>query len=106
MRLCADITETHPFSYEEVRQVAVLKGNGLASGIGSYEDMLRPYVEAHFRRIGFPYSLAEVDGVKSSGRINIALWLTKPDVDAIRPQAYGRVLSDVSIIEVFRKVDN
>lgn|SRR3989338_1484675 len=85
LRLCADVTEPHPFSYEEVRRTAVLDNNGLASVLGPYEDALRPYVESHFQRAGFPYSLVEVDGIKSSERINIALWLTKPDIDAVKP---------------------
>lgn len=106
LRLCADVTEPHPFSYDEVRSVALLDNDGLASVLGPYEDALRPYVEGHFQRAGFPYSLVEVDGIKNSGRVNVALWLTKPDIDAVKPQDYGRVLSDLSIIEVFRKIDD
>ncbi|MBI1972022.1 MAG: hypothetical protein HY517_01400 [Candidatus Aenigmarchaeota archaeon] len=106
MRLCVDVAEPHPFSYEEVRRVAFLNGNGLASMIGPYEDAIRPYIERHFDRLGYPYTLLEVDGVKSSGRTNVALWMTKPDVEAVIPRDYGRAIADVSIIEVFRKVDS
>lgn len=105
LRLCADIDESHPYPFEDVRRAAIVGAEDAAFLIGRYGDLLRPYATEHFRRLRFPYSLVEVDGLKSSGRINIAIWLTKPDIDTVVPRDYARALSNISIIELLRKVE-
>src|SRR3989338_6150582 len=87
IRICADIIEPHGISFEDVRSHALTDtGNELYLLGEHYEALLTPHAERHLQRLGLPYSSVGVDGLMRNGRINIGVWLTKPEITAVKPR--------------------
>lgn len=104
IRICADIIEPHGIPFEDVREHALTDTGDELYLLGEhYESLLKPHAERHLQRLGLPYHAVDVDGLLRNGRINIGVWMTKPEIDMVAPKDYERALNDVSILEVMDK---
>jgi hypothetical protein len=105
VRLCADILAKQPHSFDDLRPFALKDFGDAVFLLGEIETELLPYAKQRLAEVNFPYSSLEVDGIKNNNRLNIALWMTKSDLDKITPKDFDRALAGLSIAELCSKVD-
>lgn len=111
VRLCADIDTGEPmedYMFENISKQARIKiknGDSVFS-LGGYSAFLIPEVKEYLRKQGLTYSDIALDGVHRNGKMNIALWMTRPELEIITPKRMEEIICGNPGIKVMERLSS
>ena len=106
VRLCADTEPLMKMSQQLFSVVSENSGVKLPDGskvfvIGPYSEAFRSDAERYLQERDFSYSEMRVDGISRDGKLNLAIWMERKDLNRSSENSAAETFCDDLGIEVF-----